>query len=69
MAYHREFYLKKAGFIVSIYNMYKDQGIIHDTKIIKNYFPKHGIFISYRQWMNIKGMKIPKEVITNSKTL
>jgi hypothetical protein len=65
MAYHREYYLKKSAFIVSVYNMYKAQGIIHDTKIVKNHFPKHGIHISYRQWMNIKGEVIPKGSFVN----
>lgn len=65
MAYNRENYLKKAAFIVSVYNMYKDQGMVHDTKIIKNQFPKHGIHIKYRQWMNIKGEIIPKTSFVN----
>lgn len=65
MAYNRENYLKKAAFIVSVYNMYKDQGIMHDTKIIREHFPKHGIHIKYRQWMNIKGETIPKPCFVN----
>lgn len=65
MAYHRGYYLKKAGFIVSVYNMYKDQGIIYDTTIVKKHFPDHGIHISYRQWMNIKGEIIPKDSFVN----
>lgn len=65
MAYHRGFYLKKAGFIISVYNLYKNKGVMYDTEIVKKYFPEHGIHISYRQWMNIKGEVIPKDKFVN----
>lgn len=65
MAYHRGYYLKRAAFIISVYNMYKAQGILFDTKIVKDYFPKHGIHITYRQWMNIKGESVPRESFVN----
>lgn len=47
--------------MIEIYNAAKDFDV-PDTKIIKDVFPKNGIFISYRQWMNIKAMPIPKEI-------
>jgi hypothetical protein len=56
MAYSRENYLRGVRFIVDVYNMIK-QHDIPDTKILKYEFPKHGIFISYRTWMDIKNMK------------
>lgn len=60
MAYNRRNYLKRARFIVSVYQQYKQEDV-PDTRIVRHFFPKHDIFISYRQWMNIKGMVIPKE--------
>jgi hypothetical protein len=60
MAYNRQNYVKRAKYIISVYNQYK-QSDVPDTRILNNYFPKHNIFISYRQWMNIKGMVFPKE--------
>ena len=65
MAYNRENYLKKAAFIVSVYNLYKEKGVIQDSRIIRNHFPKHGIYIKYRQWMNIKSEIIPKDSFVN----
>ncbi len=60
MAYNRKNYYKKARRIVEVYKQYKQEDV-PDTRIVRHYFPKHGIFITYRQWMNIKGMRIPKE--------
>ena len=60
MAYNNKNYIKRARFIISVYNEVKNPDI-PDTKIVNRIFPKHGINISYRQWMNIKGMVIPKE--------
>jgi len=60
MAYNRRNYIKRAQYIISVYNQYKHADV-PDTRILSNYFPKHNIFLSYRQWMNIKGMVIPKE--------
>lgn len=59
MAYNRRNYVKRAKYIISVYNQYKHVDV-PDTRILSNYFPQHNIFISYRQWMNIKGMVIPK---------
>lgn len=68
MAYRDENYIKTAGFIISVYNLYKSEDI-PDTQIVRNYFPKHFIFIKYRQWMNIKGLIIPREYIIDSNVL
>lgn len=68
MAYNRRNYLKTARYIVSVYNLYKFPDV-PDTKIVRNYFPKHNIHITYRQWMNIKGMVIPKEENTQQLSL
>ena len=59
MAYNRINYLKKARYIVSVYNQYKHADV-PDSKIVRHHFPNHNIYITYRQWMNIKGMVIPK---------
>lgn len=56
MAYNRTNYLRSVNHMVTIYNSVKERDK-PDTQIIKNVFPKHGIYISYRQWMNIKSMK------------
>ena len=61
MAYNRNNYYKKAQHIIDVYNANKHDDV-PDTKIIRTIFPKHNIFISYRQWMNIKGTPIPKAV-------
>lgn len=60
MAYNKKNYYKWARNVIEIYNKYKYEDV-PDTHIIKHKFPLHGVFISYRQWMNIKGMRIPKE--------
>ena len=56
MAYTRTNYLKKAAHIIAIYKSIKEPDK-PDTRIVAHDFPAHNIFISYRQWMNIKGMK------------
>ncbi len=61
MSYNRRNYLKTARFIVEIYKQYKHPDV-PDTDIVRLHFPKHNIHISYRQWMNIKGIVIPKEI-------
>lgn len=61
MAYNKTNYYKRARFIISIYNAVKNPDI-PDTTIVSKVFPKHGINLSYRQWMNIKGAPIPKEI-------
>ena len=60
MAYNKTNYYKRARFIIATYNEHKNEDV-PDTKIVASIFPKHGINISYRQWMNLKGAKIPKE--------
>lgn len=60
MAYNKKNYNKRAQFIIDVYNNAKHDDV-PDTKIVRTEFPKFNIFISYRQWMNIKGMPIPKE--------
>lgn len=62
MAYNRNNYYKRARFIIAIYNGCKNDDV-PDSKIVRLEFPKHNIFISYRQWMNIKGVAIPKDNI------
>lgn len=61
MAYNKKNYFKRLQFIVSVYNEAKYPDV-PDTKIVSRIFPKHGINISYRQWMNIKGTPFPKNV-------
>ena len=55
MAYNRRNYLKNVSYIVAVYNEIK-QYDIPDTYILRHEFPKRGIFISYRTWMNIKNL-------------
>jgi len=56
MAYNRSNYSKRVQYIVEVYKQAKERDI-PDTRILRVVFPKHGIYISYRQWMNIKAMK------------
>lgn len=58
---------KQYQYIVDIYNEHK-QSDIPDTFIIRVIFPRHHIYISYRQWMRIKGHK-PSEFETNQMTM
>lgn len=60
MAYNRNNYYKRARYIVTIYNDNKHDDV-PDTFILRSVFPKHNIYLSYRQWMNIKGIVIPKD--------
>ena len=60
MAYNKKNYNKRAQFIIDVYTNAKNADV-PDTKIVRTVFPKFNIFISYRQWMNIKGTPIPKE--------
>lgn len=64
MAYNSNNYNKWATEVVKVYNACKTPDI-PDTEIIRKEFPKFNIFLSYRQWMNIKGRPIPKELPTN----
>lgn len=67
MAYHRRNYLRRVDYIMKVYNSVKERDV-PDTYIIRVIFPKHGIFIGYAQWMNIKGMK-PSEYKQNQLNL
>lgn len=58
MAYNKNNYHKRARYIISVYNDAKHSDV-PDTKIVRTVFPKFNIFISYRQWMNIKDARIP----------
>lgn len=62
MAYNKNNYVKRTAFIISIYNFYKKPDL-PDTTIVRVYFPKHFIFISYREWCKIKGEKVISENI------
>lgn len=68
MSYNSKNYNKWAKEVVKIYNGLKTPDI-PDTDIVRIHFPKHNIFISYRQWMNIKGKPIPSEPPTNQMDL
>lgn len=68
MAYNSKNYHKKAREIIRIYQTLKNPDK-PDTDIVRNEFPKFMIFLSYRQWMNIKGTPIPKETPTNQLAL
>lgn len=67
MAYNRKNYVLNVQRIVAIYNQLKELDK-PDTRIVLHEFPKYGIYISYRQWMNIKGMK-PSEYAQNQLNL
>ena len=56
MAYNSRNKLKQYKRIIAIYNDVKQEDI-PDTYIVKNVFPKYGVFISYRTWAHIKGLK------------
>jgi hypothetical protein len=58
MAYNSTNYFKKARQIIAFYKSVKTPDI-PDTHIVRIEFPKNNIYISYRQWMNIKGTPIP----------
>jgi hypothetical protein len=60
MAYNKKNYNKRAQFIIEVYKNAKHSDV-PDTKIVRTVFPKFNIYLSYRQWMNIKGTPIPKE--------
>lgn len=62
MAYHRRNHLKYVEYVMQVYHTAKERDI-PDTRIVRHVFPKHGIFISYRQFMNLKAMK-PSEYRT-----
>lgn len=64
MAYNRINQTAHYKRIIEVYNSIK-QSDIPDTRIVKHQFPKYGIFISYRTWCKIKGMK-PSDLKTNS---
>lgn len=66
MPYNRDNYKKRVQRIREVYLQVKEEDV-PDTRIVRSIFPKHGIFISYRQWMNMKHMRIhrpPSSVIS-----
>lgn len=73
MAYNRKNYIIRAQYIVSVYEAYKYEDV-PDSYIVRVHFPKHQIFINYRQWMNIKSTPLPSagrvkiEPLTERKT-
>ncbi|MPN33367.1 hypothetical protein SDC9_180853 [bioreactor metagenome] len=68
VAYNNRNYLKTARRIIEVYKEHKHDDV-PDTFIVEKIFPKFNIHISYRQWMNIKGMVIPKQETTNQLSL
>lgn len=60
MAYNKANKIEQYRRILEVYNQVK-QTDIPDTQIIRHTFPKYGIFISYRTFVTIKGMK-PSEL-------
>lgn len=60
MAYNPRNKHRHYRYIVDVYSQLKQEDIT-DSFIIRVEFPKRGIFISYRTWMNIKGKK-PSEL-------
>jgi hypothetical protein len=56
VAYTNTYQKKRAAYIIRVYGSVKHYDI-PDSFIVRNIFPKHGIFISYRQWMNYKNKK------------
>ena len=56
MAYNKKNFLKRAAFILQVYQSVKEHDI-PDTYILKYVFPKYGIELSYRTWMNMKNIK------------
>ncbi|MGE0931679.1 hypothetical protein [Peijinzhouia sedimentorum] len=57
MAYNRDNYIKFAKHVREVYHSVKEEDI-PDTRIVKHIFPAHNIFLSYRQWMNIKALRM-----------
>lgn len=56
VAYNRNNYLKTIRYVLGVYSTVKEHDV-PDTHIVRVIFPKHGIHMSYRKWMNIKNMK------------
>lgn len=52
---------------MQVYREAKERDV-PDTRILRTVFPENKIYISYRQWMNIKGMK-PSEYQQNQLSL
>jgi hypothetical protein len=60
MAYNSKNKNRERRHIIEVYNKYKQEDI-PDTYIVRHKFKEHGIFISLRTWVSIKGMK-PSEL-------
>jgi len=50
-----ENHIKRIRYVNEVYQQHKEIDV-PDTKILRTVFPKHNIFISYRQWMRYKSM-------------
>jgi hypothetical protein len=68
MAYTRHNYIKRIRRITEVYNQLKHHDV-PDTFIVAKEFPKHNIYISYRQWMNIKGTPLTSVTTVNENQL
>lgn len=68
MAYNKNNYNKRTRLIIALYKTVKNEDV-PDTEIVRRIFPQHNVFLSYRQWMNIKGTPIPSEIPTNQLNL
>lgn len=64
MAYNSNNKNAQRRYIIEVYNGIKQEDI-PDTEIVRNHFKKHGIFISRRTWVTIKGMK-PSQLNANN---
>lgn len=56
MSFSKEFHKQRIARVMEVYNTVKETDI-PDTYIIRCIFPKHGIFISRRTFINYKAMK------------
>lgn len=68
MAYNSNNYNKWVKEVIKLYNDLKTPDV-PDTEIIRREFPRHNIYLSYRQWMNIKGRPVKREEPTNQLNL
>lgn len=68
MAYNRINHCKRVARIIEIYGRLKETDK-PDSEIVRNQFPKAGVYISYRTWMNIKGMKQSELPVLRQATL
>jgi hypothetical protein len=67
MAYNNNNKNAQRRYILEVYNRIK-QDDIPDTQIVRHKFKEHGIFISRRTWVTLKGMK-PSELNSDQLSL